>query len=93
MTADSRPSDAAALAAAKTLLAGMLAVPEAKIAPEQRLLEDLAMDSLELIELAMALDEGWNIQLDRARLADVATVADVAALLGAAARPDGAGEA
>ncbi|KVD73633.1 BapB protein [Burkholderia sp. ABCPW 14] len=93
MTADSCPNDAAALAAAKTLLAGMLAVPEAKIAPEQRLLEDLAMDSLELIELAMALDEGWNIQLDRARLADVATVADVAALLGAAAHPDGAGEA
>ncbi|MDN7674959.1 T3SS-associated acyl carrier protein BapB [Burkholderia oklahomensis] len=93
MTAGLRPSDAAALAAAKTLLAGMLGVPEARIASEQRLLDDLAMDSLELIELAMELDERWNIRLDRARLADVATVADVAALLGAAAHPDGAGEA
>ncbi|AIO68556.1 T3SS-associated acyl carrier protein BapB [Burkholderia oklahomensis] len=93
MTADSCPNDAAALAAAKTLFAGMLGVPEAEIAPEQRLLDDLAMDSLELIELAMALDEGWNIELDRARLADVATVADVAALIGAAAGPDGTGEA
>ncbi|AJY39693.1 MULTISPECIES: T3SS-associated acyl carrier protein BapB [Burkholderia] len=90
MTAGSRPNDAAALAAAAALLAGMLGVPEARIAPEQRLLDDLAMDSLELIELAMELDERWNIRLDRARLADVATVADVAALLGAAAQPDGA---
>lgn len=45
MTAGSRPNDAAALAAAAALLAGMLGVPEARIAPEQRLLDDLAMDS------------------------------------------------
>lgn len=89
MTTDSCPDAAAALAMAKTLLAGMLGVPEAEIEPEQRLLEDLAMDSLELVELAMELDERWNIRLDRVRLAGVATVADVAALLGAAARPDG----
>ncbi|AOJ11894.1 acyl carrier protein [Burkholderia mayonis] len=89
MTADSHPNDTTAIAAAKTLLAGMLCVPEAQIAAKQRLIEDLAMDSLELIELAMALDEGWNIRLDRARLGDVTTVADVAELLGAAARSDG----
>ncbi|MCU9952198.1 MULTISPECIES: T3SS-associated acyl carrier protein BapB [Burkholderia] len=85
MTIGSCPNEAAvALATAKTLLAGILGVPEADFAPEQRLLDDLAMDSLELIELAMALDERWHIRLDRARLADIATVADVAALLGAA---------
>ncbi|VBI70987.1 T3SS-associated acyl carrier protein BapB [Burkholderia pseudomallei] len=93
MTAGPHLSDAAALAAAKALLAGMLGVPEAQIAPPQRLLDDLAMDSLELIELAMELDERWNIRLDRARLAEVATVADVAALLGAAARADDSGGA
>ncbi|AJY32418.1 phosphopantetheine attachment site family protein [Burkholderia thailandensis 34] len=93
MTARPQLSDVAALVAAKTLLAGMLGVPEAHIAPHQRLLDDLAMDSLELIELAMELDERWNIRLDRTRLAEVATVADVAALLGAAARPDDSGGA
>ncbi|WP_323117710.1 acyl carrier protein [Burkholderia alba] len=88
MTAESHRNDVAALAEVTGMLSGMLCVPAARISPDQRLIEDLAMDSLELIELAMELDARWNIQLDRARLADVATVADVAAWLDAATPPN-----
>ncbi|MGY4730878.1 acyl carrier protein [Burkholderia pyrrocinia] len=81
--------DAAALAAAKTMLAGLLCLQEAMISPDQRLLDDLAMDSLEVIELAMELEEHWGVELDRDQLSSVLTVRDVAALLARSARDVG----
>jgi acyl carrier protein len=74
-----------ALATASQLLAGLLMVSAEKIAPHQRLLDDLAMDSLELLELAMELEERWSICLDEDRLRRLVTVSDVAALIESAA--------
>jgi len=75
------PDCAVALAAAKSILAGILCLPEAHITAEQRLLDDLAMDSLELIELAMELEDRWSLRLDSDQLPGIATVRDVALLL------------
>ncbi|AOJ73531.1 MULTISPECIES: phosphopantetheine-binding protein [Burkholderia] len=81
MSVGSHLNETIALSVVKTMLSSMLGVPNAQIAAEHRLLEDLSMDSLELIELAMELEERWNIRLDRARLNDLATVGNVAELL------------
>jgi acyl carrier protein len=72
--------DVAALAAAKRILADVLTLQEAQIAGGHRLLDDLAMDSLELIELAMELEERWNLKLDPERLGSITTVHDLATL-------------
>ena len=52
----------------------VLQVPAEKVTREARLAEDLDADSLDLVELVMALEESFNITVEETELEDIETV-------------------
>lgn len=58
-------------------LAKQLEIPEERITPESRLVEDLHADSLDIIMLTMELEKAYSIQVPEEDILDVHTVADV----------------
>ena len=52
----------------------VLQVDAAKVTPEARFADDLDADSLDLVELVMALEEQFGISVDEAELEGVETV-------------------
>lgn len=52
----------------------VLQVPEEKVQPEASFAEDLDADSLDLVELVMALEEKFDIIVDESELEGVETV-------------------
>ena len=52
----------------------VLQVEPSKIVPEARFADDLDADSLDLVELVMALEEQFGITVDESELEGVATV-------------------
>lgn len=65
----------------RRLAADHLGVGEDELQPELSLVEDLAADSLDLAELAVAIEEDLGIAVPDATLADVHTWADLVALV------------
>lgn len=53
----------------------VLQVPEEKVQPEANFADDLDADSLDLVELVMALEEKFDISVDESELDGVETVA------------------
>jgi acyl carrier protein len=53
----------------------VLSVPAEKVVPEARFAEDLEADSLDLVELVMALEEEFGITVPEEDLEGVTTVA------------------
>ncbi|SIT44960.1 BapB protein [Paraburkholderia ribeironis] len=82
MQVDKTPDDTAAIEPARKLIAQLLCMPEARVSADQRLLDELAMDSLEILELSIKLEERWGITLDETILPRLETVRDVAVLIG-----------
>jgi acyl carrier protein len=52
----------------------VLQVPEDKITKDARFQEDLDADSLDLVELVMALEEAFDITVEETELEDIETV-------------------
>ena len=52
----------------------VLQVPAGKVTKDARFTEDLEADSLDLVELVMALEERFDITVDETELEDVTTV-------------------
>ena len=52
----------------------VLSVPEDKVVPDARFAEDLEADSLDLVELVMALEEEFGITVPEEDLEGIATV-------------------
>tara|TARA_Y100000782_G_C10013435_1_gene193845 strand:+ start:69 stop:302 length:234 start_codon:yes stop_codon:yes gene_type:complete len=59
----------------------VLAVDASAITPEANFADDLDADSLDLVELVMALEEEFDISVEEEELSDVATIADALALV------------
>ena len=59
----------------------VLAVDASAITPEANFADDLDADSLDLVELVMALEEEFDISVEEEELSAVATVADALALV------------
>ena len=59
----------------------VLAVDDAAVTPEASFADDLDADSLDLVELVMALEEEFDISVEEEELSDVATVGDAIALV------------
>ena len=59
----------------------VLSVDSAKIVPEANFGDDLDADSLDLVELVMALEEVFGIEVPESDLAGVATVGKAFALV------------
>jgi acyl carrier protein len=52
----------------------VLAVDVSKLTPDATFGDDLGADSLDLVELVMALEDSFNIQVDEEELKDIRTV-------------------
>jgi acyl carrier protein len=65
----------------KEVLASELGVEEDKVTPEARFKEDLDADSLDLVEVVLALEERFNIAIPDDEIAGVKTVGEAADLV------------
>ena len=61
----------------KKMLAEQLNIDEESITPEVSFKDDLGADSLDLVELVMALEDEYNIEMPSDDLAKMNTVGDV----------------
>ncbi len=58
----------------KEVIASQLDVPEEFVKPSAILVKDLGADSLSMVELVMALEDEFQIQLPDEQAADITTV-------------------
>ena len=65
----------------KTILMDRCGVSEEAIQPEATLQADLELDSLDAVELAMAMEDEFNIKILDEDMRNLRTVGDVLALL------------
>lgn len=80
----------------RRVVAEQLGIGVEELAPEVSLTDDLAADSLDLLELTLALEAEFDIQVPESALERLRTYADVLALVQGMARSraaDGPGEA
>ena len=61
----------------KEIMVDELGIDGSEIKPESVLLSDLDINSLELMNLVMVVEEKYNIFLDEERFRDIKTVGDV----------------
>jgi acyl carrier protein len=61
----------------KKIIADTLSKGETEIRLESSLTEDLGADSLEIVELAMAMEEEFNIEIPDEDIEKIATVKDI----------------
>jgi acyl carrier protein len=69
-----------------TKIADTLAIPPTKLT-DNTLLTDLSVDSLALIEMAIELEEDYDVAFEQSDLEGLRTVGDVAALVEARLEP------
>ena len=67
-------SDVATFEKFKACTVEVLQVPEDKVVLEARFGDDLDADSLDLVELVMALEEAFEVTVDEVELEDIETV-------------------
>ena len=58
------------------LVAQQLGVDPDKVRPESRFMEDLGADSLDAVELVMAIEEGFDVQIPDDDAEKIVTVRD-----------------
>ena len=61
----------------QAIIADVLNVPKDDITPETTFVDDLGADSLDIVELIMALEEEFDIEIPDADAEKVVTVGDV----------------
>jgi acyl carrier protein len=62
-------------------MAARLGLPAEQVVPEARLVEDLGLDSLDAVELAIAVERRFDIEVPEEELTKLKTVADMTALV------------
>jgi acyl carrier protein len=67
----------------KTCTVDVLQVPEEKVVPEARFGDDLDADSLDLVELVMALEEAFDITVEESEIEGIETVGQAYELISA----------
>ena len=65
----------------KEIIVDQLGVDEKQVKSEASFIDDLGADSLDTVELVMALEEEFDISVEEEELSDVATVGDAVALV------------
>jgi acyl carrier protein len=65
----------------KGLFVEDLGIDESKVTMEAKLEEDLEIDSLGIVEVVMAFEDEFDIEIDDEELADVSTVGEAVILL------------
>ncbi len=59
------------------IIRNQLGIDDAEITEDTNFKDDLGVDSLDLLELVMAFEEEYNIELNPEELEDIQTVGDV----------------
>jgi len=75
------------------IIAADLDLPRAKLSADSRFDRDLGLDSLDFIQLVMAVEQGLGVKLDDGEAAKTKTIADLIALAKRSPPDTGAGEA
>lgn len=65
----------------KKVIVDQLGVEEDEIKIESKLVEDLGVDSLEIFEIVMSLEEEFEIQIPNEDIEDIKTVGEVVAYI------------
>ena len=65
----------------KGLFVEDLGIDESKVTMDAKLEEDLEIDSLGIVEVVMAFEDEFDIEIDDEELADVSTVGEAVKLL------------
>jgi acyl carrier protein len=65
----------------KQILTNRLGIPSGEITLDAKLVDDLGMDSLDAVELAIASERQFNVALSDEQVAKLTTVADIIALV------------
>ena len=66
----------------KKIIIDQLGVDEAEVTPEAKFIDDLGADSLDTVELVMALEEEFGIEIPDEDAEKIATVQDAIAYIG-----------
>lgn len=61
----------------RKIIADQLNIAEDRITPEVRLIEDLGIDSLDTLEMLMALEDEYGIQISNEDAQELKTVEDI----------------
>ena len=63
------------------ILTSRLGIAPGEITREARLIDDLGMDSLDAVELAIAVEREFNVGIAEEHIATLKTVGDISALI------------
>ena len=63
------------------MLAEQLGIPEEKITTESEVVKDLGADSLDVVELMMALEDEYGITLPEGEVENLKTVGDIVKMM------------
>lgn len=65
----------------REIMAARLGLPAEQLVAEARLVEDLGLDSLDAVELAISVERKFDIEVPEEELTKLKTVADMVALV------------
>lgn len=60
----------------KSIIVNQLGVEEASVVPKAKFIEDLGADSLDIVELVMAMEEAFGVDIPDEEAENIKTVAD-----------------
>ncbi len=63
----------------KNIIKTNLNIEDEKIVPTARLKEDLAIDSIDAVEIVLAFEEKHDIRVDETKLREIKTIGDLVA--------------
>lgn len=63
----------------KSIIKTNLNIEDEKILPTARLKEDLAIDSIDAVEIVLAFEEKHDIRVDETKLREIKTIGDLVA--------------
>jgi acyl carrier protein len=65
-----------------TIIGDQLGVEDGSLVPEANLLDDLGADSLDVVELVMALEEEFSIEVPDEDVENIRTIGDIVQYIG-----------
>lgn len=61
----------------KAIAVNQIGIDEEKVTPESDIIKDLGLDSLDIVDMLMSVEEAFGITIDDGDVAEMKTVADV----------------
>lgn len=61
----------------KAIAVNQIGIDEEKVTPESDIIKDLGLDSLDIVDMLMSVEETFGVTIDDSDVAEMKTVADV----------------